>query len=168
MTTELKATVEIRHLRGLRAQLADIERSLRIRKAGGLGPRSGRAALAAAAIFGIAYAAMYFAVKAGAKLPTGSLGLGFGLAVFGMWLVNRYSAAPRTYTEKIQAMLRLYDPVAVEAYLDLLKSEQRGGTLDSVTLYEWILRERNAVNEALQRCSAHSLASAVIDRARGK
>jgi len=55
MKTELKATAEIDHLRGLHKQLASIELSWRHRRAGLLGPRSYGALLAAVAVFASGY-----------------------------------------------------------------------------------------------------------------
>jgi len=115
MKTELKATAEIDHLRGLHKQLASIELSWRHRRAGLLGPRSYGALLAAVAVFASGYAATLAAAKAGAKIPSGFLWIVFVVALLIMWLVNRYSSAPRTYIEKITAVLRGYDPVEVEA-----------------------------------------------------
>lgn len=168
MKTESKATAEIDHLRGLHKQLGSIELSLRHRKAGLLGPRSYGALLAAVAVFAIGYAAAFVAAKVGAKLPSGFLWVVFVAALLIMWLVNRYGRAPRTYTEKITALLRGYDPVEVEAYLDLQARVRRYGALESDILYDWIQRERYAVHQQLQRCSAQSLATAVIARAQGK
>jgi hypothetical protein len=71
-----------------------------------------------------------------------------------MLLVNRYSTAPRTYKAKIDSLLRAYDPVEVEAYLDLQRREQRASVVDSELLRDWVARERYAVHDALQRCSA--------------
>lgn len=166
-TTQLKATAELQHLRGLRKQLGDIELSLRMRRGGGLGPRSYRATLAAIAVVVIAYSATFLATKVGAKVPSGVLWIAFALALLVMWLVNTYSTAPRTYTEKIVALMRAYDPVDVEAYLELQRRGPRFDMEESDILHQWIQRERRAVHVALQRCSAHSLASAAIDRARG-
>ncbi|MEW6343072.1 MAG: hypothetical protein AB1704_20615 [Pseudomonadota bacterium] len=164
----MKSTVELHHLHDLREQLGDMERSLRVRRTGGRGPRGHRASLVAVAVFSVAYAATLLAAKVGAEVPTGTLWRAFGVALLVMWLGNKYGNAPRTYTGKLTAMLRAYDPVEVEAYLDLEKRTQRFGMVESDILYNWIQLERCAVYEAVQRCSAYSLTRAVIDRARGK
>lgn len=166
--TTSKATAEIDHLRGLHKQLGSIELSLRHRRAGLLGPRSYGALLAAVAVFVSGYAVTFVAAKGGAKIPSGSLWIVSVAALLMKWIVNRYSTAPRTYAEKITALLRRYDPVEVEAYLDVQASVRNYGTIESDILYDWIQRERYAVQQQLQRCSAQSLATSLIARARGK
>jgi hypothetical protein len=166
--TEWKADAEIEHLRGLHKQLGSIELSLRHRRAGLLGPRGYCALLAAVAVFASGYAATFAVARVGGIIPRGFLWIVFAVAVLIMWLLNRYSSAPRTYTEKITALLRRYDPVEVEAYLALLAGARKYGSVQSDILHDWIQREHYAVHQALQRCSAQSLAAAVIARARDK
>ncbi|MFP3637872.1 hypothetical protein [Paraburkholderia sp. SIMBA_054] len=161
MKSESKSTSEIRHLRSLRQQLGDIDRSLRARRLHMLGPRAARSMLSGWAICVGTCAAMVIAPKVGMQLPPGTFWVGLAGGLLVMFLVGRFSTAPQTHTEKVGLLLKAYDPVDVEAYIELERRVRRFPGIDSDIAYHWLRRERSAVNEAIRRHKTRRATSAL-------
>jgi hypothetical protein len=71
-----------------------------------------------------------------------------GGAVLTFFLVRRFSAAPLTYTDKLDGLLAEYEPLSKEAYRDLQDETVRFGGLDTDLVVRWVMRERDAIQRA--------------------
>lgn len=141
MATENKAA-----LKAKLNTLAEIDNTIQMAARSRLGPRAGFSLVVGVAVGIAAFAASSILGQIGVV----SLLVGLGATVVAAVMLYKQSKLPVSYSDRLDGHLAQYEPVSLDAFVELQKRVRAARSYDFADVQEWISAERKAVIFAMK------------------
>lgn len=126
--------------------LNKIEKTLSLRERGSMGPRASVAFLTGCGVVAGLMAVLFVIEQFGQHVPAMFNLVPLSAAFVSIILVMLHSKRPKTWTEKLDQQLLVYDPINLDAYRQLQQGTLDIGYIDARKVCEWLDLERKAVD----------------------